>query len=238
VKPDISDLVQLIDFPDYYVDVKEGKVYSYKLRGHRTKSLLLCKGTRPHDRRASRYVHITDEGGQRTLAAISIPKLIACATYGCTLDRLPKDLAIYWNDEEKRLEVRSYAECSDTGWRERRKRITETRIQDITRNIEELVLLMKFYEGERLPLTQYLYQRKPYYRQVLRNNYSIRNRTAIDYGIDMAIERLFGYCDNTAGYIHDVSWWIVRTARGYIARRKKEYGFIDNMKVPDRAVGK
>lgn len=220
-KPDITKLVQLPDFPNYYADIKEGLIYSYKFHSHSKRSLMLLRGVKQRDKRRSRYINITGDDG-RFVRSVSIAKLIASATYGVSIDRLPVDVVIIWNEERKKLETTTYGECSDRGWKMRRENITKNRIKTIDDTIHELNLLKEFYSGNELPLTTYLYGKKEELINVLRNRYGLHiRREALVHGIDIAFDRLFSYREKTAGNIYNVSEWVVKSAKGLILLNKR-----------------
>ena len=97
-------MYNLIDFPDYRIDTKTGRVYSYRTKGKEREIRGFAAGNKGSQ---LKFQLITTEG---KVFNASIGRLIAAAQYGCSYFKLPKDVMFNWTPEGGNT-TRSPREC-------------------------------------------------------------------------------------------------------------------------------
>ena len=224
----LEQLTPLQDFTDYYINLNNGDVYGYKVRG-RDKSKMLRKHngqlTGRNNRNQQRYYVLTDKDGRKR--RVSQGRLMISASRGISYYIIPKDISCNYKDGE--IVMRSRSEAAIETWRDRLFEQNKTRINDIRHDISCLMLLEKAFLGDCKPLFDYIHGRTDCYMKVLKGKMHWGNErayAAVQTAADYLYEVVKGeHCS----HIYALDRWFVETAiclwRNDEAIRKRTYCF-------------
>lgn len=144
---DINKLKVLIDFPNYRIDTKIGRVFRFARHGFSKEPKLWELKGKPNGRRkeSSQPVFaLTDKDGKRFYA--SLGRLVISATHNVSYFKIPKELSICFHPE-RGLSVRSRSEAATLAWESKLKDANLERIRNIDMRIEELSLIKQAFLG-------------------------------------------------------------------------------------------
>ena len=156
-----ENLTPLQDFPDYYIDIHDGSVYSYRMLGGWCKKKVLRKlrgNTKGRNERNTQTSYrLIDNDGKVFYA--SLGRLMISATHGISYFVIPKDISCNYRPDTG-ITMRNRSEAASEAWQEKQREHHKTVIDNIERNIKTQGLLRDAYLGKRKPLFDYIQEHK------------------------------------------------------------------------------
>lgn len=211
-EPKIESLKAISFIPNYYIDMKRGRVYSLFRRGRSRLEELKEVSQRSNGKGTKMFSPYID-GKQR---GFQVAKVIAAIKYNVEYDKLP-DNVIYHFNEKDGLSLHSLSELMVKAWEKKKQERYSKRIALVDVTIEELRMLRESYEGNVKRLLEYVYGRRDEY--IGKMLYFCRKGLATE-AVDEAIERLCVEINEGGSQIWTVSGWILRTARCLVLQKK------------------
>ena len=210
-------MYNLIDFPDYRIDTKTGRVYSYRTKGKEREIRGFAAGNKGSQ---LKFQLITTEG---KVFNASIGRLIAAAQYGCSYFKLPKDVMFNWTPEGGVIlhDRRENALRGHEGLRKREAKVDRLAVLDQT--IYEMQLIRKAYLGDSEPFARYVFDhRDEYVRRTMASRLSqgVGGKVGVDSAVGAAIDMLIDNVLNGNRNIIMIGPWIIKTALSIIKSRK------------------
>lgn len=226
---DIGSLVELQEFPGYYLDMQRVEVWSHRPRwnsnGPTWQKLVVSPAG---------GVGLLQGGRHRSLR---IGKLFASVRLGVSYDRLPRLYSFGAAGTAAELRVLSHipigevidVDAINAKVREmRRERNHALRIERAKRGIEGLQLLLKAFEGDAGPLIEFVaasFER--YKRRLLIGGY--HTTEDIQDAYDDAFYLLTKQLERTDCRLYDIDRWMICRMRYYLANLPKRTGWQEYM---------
>ena len=175
---------EIIDFPDYTIDMDTGDVFSYR-SGKR-------KVLKPTERAGgpSYSLYNYDAG---TWLVVSLARLIASVTYNVCYSKLKQNIIFTWSQEEGLKAKDRYQHARDIAMAHYGRK-NQKPIEVIDRVTHELQLLRKAYQGDRTELITYLYKNRSRYLDkfcMSRTSRGVNTNDIVDTAIQRVIDNTF-----------------------------------------------
>jgi len=220
----ISQLTQLKDFPDYYINLENGDVYSFLQRtgwaATKKKVLRKLNGKLQgrNERNQQRVFTLRDSDGNIRYAMHG--RLMIAASRNISYYIIPKDINCNFRDGE--ITMHNHSESAREGHLSALREHNIDILNKIDRGILTLQLLQTAYLGDRRPLLEYVYKHKELYIRTVCIKMRWKNSTAKE-SVLMAIDRLLETIKGE--HIADIMRldnWIVNTAIGLMRNQIRE----------------
>lgn len=225
----IEQLTPLKDFPDYYINLENGDVYSYLKRtgwaATKEKVLRKINGKLQgrNKRNLQRMFTMTDKKGKKRY--VMHGRLMIAASRGISYYIIPDDISCnYLNGE---IVMRNRSEVAKQAWEDKLREHNIDVLNKIDNRLYTLQLLQKAYLGNRKPLLEYVYEHMRMYAYRVMEKVHWKLRTAYE-AVKLAIDRLLNVIDGK--HVADIiilDKWIVNTAIG-LQRIAHPRGILEN----------
>ena len=209
-KPENDDsLVELKEFPGYFLDMEHFKVWSFLSRGYNKKKTWRCLSVKP-----SGALQLMTNN---RLYSVRIGRLVASIMYGVSYNSLPKYYC--FNIKDGILSKETKTQSNRNNHFRKIKHINESRTEDLRRAIRLMELLLNAYEGgDVAPLIECVMEGKEKYFGIVkaRGGWS---KELLQEAFDWALDKLMDSVVYNNKRMYDIDWWICNRMSEYLLSR-------------------
>lgn len=198
-------LIPLQDFPNYYIDPQTHEIWSlFKRRSMKEATwhkMSVKEGKH-------QYFNMLVEGKYKR---VTLAKIVLSVQNNVSYYDIPSDTFIFNYNKDRSITIESRTEERLSFWKKRMNEINDNRIKDTKHCIYCLELLLKAYEGDALPLINYVNQRKNDYIRILTSEGYGYDRAKMVY--EVTLDRLLDNIQRTTCRPYNFDGWFIKTMK-------------------------
>lgn len=209
---DILALKQLPDLPNYYFDLKQEEVWSFKVHNMSGKRKWRKLLERHHPKQKSGFYVLIIKGKNKY---VTFGRAAFCIQHNIPYSSSQLDFFnIYYRKGKCVVEDKSQAVRE--GKERSRESSFKNRKEEVMHNIEVLQKLVLAYDGDSKPLIEYVYGRKSWYKKVLCSSPYCMSRQRADIAFRLGLDKLLRVIEEGGSKILAFDRWFLNTSRGLL----------------------